>query len=279
MSADLHDQGDPLSRIADALERLAPARSGAIDWCAHPAYLWGREGPRSLDGIDALPLDRLKGMDRQKDAVLQNVQRHAAGYAAHDMLLWGARGTGKSALLLAAVSDVQMRTDGKIALIQLDPAALANLADLFDAVGAIDRRFIIMLDDLAFDAGDDRLQRQLRSALEGGLPARPANIRLATTSNHRVLRDRDEGDQPGPLHARDRLEDQLALSDRFGLRLGFHPASQAHFLEIVAAHADAAGLEWDEGDALEWSRHHGQLSGRSAYQYVTELAGRVGKSL
>lgn len=273
------DQGDPLARIADALERLAPCVPAEIDWTRHPAYFWHGGQVRQVDTLDALPLNRLKGIDRQKQAVVENIARHANGAAAHDMLLWGARGMGKSALLRAAVADSQAADPGRLALIQLELASLSALPDLFAALEPLDRRFVLYLDDLAFDHSDDAMLRHLRSALEGSLAPRPANIRLAVTSNHRAILARDEGDQAGPLHERDRLDDTLALADRFGLRLGFHPCDKADYLSIAAAHAEAFGLEYSEDEALTWSRARGPLSGRSAWQFVVELAGRAGKAI
>ncbi len=275
----MEDQGDPLARIAAALERIAPGAPSKREWARHPAYFWHAGEVRSVDAIDALPLERLKGIEKQKAAVAENIARHAAGAASHDMLLWGARGMGKSALLRAVVAVEQARDPARLALIQLDSSSLAALPELFAALGTLDRRFILYLDDLAFDHGDDAMLRHVRSALEGSLSPRPANIRLAVTSNHRAILARDEGDQSGPLHERDRMDDTLALADRFGLRLGFHPCSQTDYLAIVAAHAEPRGLEWSEEEALEWSRARGPLSGRSAWQFVVEIAGRAGKAL
>ena len=273
------DQGDPLARIADALERLAPCVPAAIDWTSHPAYVWHGGQVRPVAEIEAIPLDRLKGIDWQKQAVTRNVARIAAGHAAHDMLLWGARGMGKSALLRSAVVAEQASGPERLALIQLDAESLAALPDLFDILSALERNFLLYLDDLAFDQGDNRSLRHLRSALEGSLAPRPANVRLAVTSNHRAILVREQDDQASPLHERDRMDDTLALADRFGLKLGFHPCDKDDYLAIVAAHADAHGLDWDEGEALEWSRSRGPLSGRSAWQFVVEIAGRAGKSI
>ncbi len=273
----MEDQGDPLARIAAALERIAPGAPADRSWLSHPAYFWHSGEVRPVEQIDALPLDRLKGIDRQKQAVVENIARHAEGAAAHDMLLWGARGMGKSALLRAAVASEQAKDPNRLALIQLDSASLPALPELFAMLAAAQRRFLLYLDDLAFDYGDDALLRHLRSALEGSLAPRPSNIRLAVTSNHRAILSRDESDQSGPLHERDRMDDTLALADRFGLRLGFHPCNQEEFLAIVAAHARPRGLAWNDEEALAWSRARGPLSGRSAWQFVVELAGRAGK--
>jgi predicted AAA+ superfamily ATPase len=195
------------------------------------------------------------------------------------MLLWGARGMGKSALLRASVAAAQAESPGRLGLIELDLAGLPALPDLFAAIGGIDRNFVLYLDDLAFDHGNDAALRHLRSALEGSLAPRPANIRLAVTSNHRAILARDERDQAGALHERDRMDDSLALADRFGLRLGFHPCNQEEYLAIVAAHAVPLGLSWDDAEALSWSRERGPLSGRSAWQFVVEKAGRAGKQV
>ncbi|WP_284123870.1 DUF815 domain-containing protein [Parerythrobacter aestuarii] len=273
------DQGDPLARIADALERLSPAPGPETDWRLSPGYVWSNGEVRPVETIIALPLDRLKGIERQKQVVVENVARHARGAAAHDMLLWGARGMGKSALLRSAVAAIQHDTSERLALVQLDVASLTQLPTLFDAIGGIDRRFLLYLDDLAFDRSDEAALRNLRSALEGSLCPRPDNVRLAVTSNHRAILARDSSDQADPLQERDRMDDSLALADRFGLRLGFHPCDKDTYLAIVAAHADPAGLAFDADEALEWSRARGPLSGRSAWQYVVEIAGRAGKSV
>ena len=279
MSHGLTDQGDPFARIADALERLAPAAPEQTDWLAHPGYVWEARRIRTVPRVDALPLERLKGIDRHKEAVRENVRRLSAGHAAHDMLLWGARGMGKSALLRACVADEQADRPGQLGLIELDPTSLAALPELFDAIGAVDRRFVLFLDDLAFDHSADRVVRHLRSALEGSMAPRPANVRLAVTSNHRAILARAAQDQADPLQERDWMDDSQALADRFGLRLGFHPCSQEDFLAMVGAHAAPLGLDWNPAEALAWSRERGPLSGRSAWQFVVELAGRAGRAL
>lgn len=273
------DQGDPLARIANALEQMAPARQRAVDWASHPGYAWHQGRVRPVAQLDALPLDRLKGIDRQKQAMAENIRRHAQTHAAHDMLLWGARGTGKSALLRAAVAAAAAEFPGTIALIQIDSASLVELPDLFAAIAQIPRQFVVYLDDLAFDHADDAMLRDLRSALDGGLAPRPGNIRLAVTSNHRSILARGDQDQAGPLNQRDWMDDSLALADRFGLRLGFHPCDQDDYLAIVAAHATAHGLNFDRAAAIEWAAQRGQRSGRTAWQFVVELAGQAGKAI
>ena len=270
---------DTLERIASALERLSPATPRQVDWLSHPGYICSGRSVRTLEKLDALPLDRLRGIDRQKEALGSNVARHAAGHAAHDVLLWGARGMGKSALLRACVAAEQARSLARIALVELDPANIDALPDLLETLGPLDRSFILFLDDLVFDHGAVSVMRHLRSALEGSLAPRPANVRLAVTSNHRAILARTASDQPTPLHERDALDDTMALADRFGMRLGFHPCSKDEFLDMIAAHAAPRDLTFEAEDALSWSRARGPMSGRIAWQYVVELAGRAGEQL
>lgn len=268
---------DTLARIASALERLAPAPRPVTDWLAHPAYVWDRTGARGVATLAAPSLALLRGIDAQKDVVVTNVQRLAQGHAAHDMLLWGSRGMGKSALLRAAVCAAQADQPASIALVQVAPEALSDLAGLFVRLGEVNRRFLVYLDDLGFEDNDSSGPRQLRSWLEGGVEARPANVRLAVTANRRAIVARHLSEQDDPINPRDVIDDRLALADRFGLSVGFHACSQDDYLAIVAGYADAAGLVWDQGDALEWSQRRGARSGRVAWHYVTELAGRAGR--
>ena len=274
---------DPLVRIAAALERLAPRAAPPTDWLAHPGYVWDNAGVRAVPRIEAPPLALLKGIDAQKAAVATNVARLASGAAAHDMLLWGARGMGKSALLRAAVAAAQTDRPGALALVQAAPDALASLPALFAALRSSERRFLVFLDDLGFENGETTSAsgsaRHLRSWLEGGVEARPANVRLAVTSNRRAILERHLSEQDDPINPRDAVDDKLALADRFGMSLGFHACSQDDYLAIVAGYAEAAGLAWEEADALQWSKRRGSRSGRVAWQYVTELAGRAGKAL
>ena len=270
---------DPLERIAAALERLARPIPPAADWLAHPAYVWDHSGVRKVEAIDAPPLALLKGIDAQKAAVVANVARLASGAAAHDMLLWGARGMGKSALLRAAVGAAQVECPGALALVQAAPDAVASLPALFAALRRSARRYLVFLDDLGFESGDALAARHLRSWLEGGVEARPGNVRLAVTSNRRAILERHAGEQDDPLSPRDAIDDKLALADRFGLSLGFHACSQDDYLAIVGGYAEAHRLVWDAADALEWARRRGSRSGRVAWQFVTELAGRAGQAI
>ncbi len=278
MSEGLRDQGDPLARIAEALERLAPARAAETDWLSAPAYVWDGT-TRPVAQLRAPDLALLKGIDDQKQAVVGNVARLAAGHAAHDMLLWGSRGMGKSALLRAAVLAAQNEASGRIALVQVAPEALSSLAALFGQLAGQPRSFLVFIDDLGFEENDSAGPRALRSWLEGGIEARPANVRIAVTSNRRAIVPRHLAEQDDPINPRDAVDDRLALADRFGLSIGFHNCSQDDYLAIIAGYCAEFGLDWTQGEALEWSKRRGARSGRVAWQFVTELAGRAGKSL
>jgi predicted AAA+ superfamily ATPase len=269
---------DPIERIAAALERLAPEPLPLADWLDAPAYVWDGRGARTIAKIEAPALDQLIGIDRQKQTVRDNVARLAQGSAAHDMLLWGARGMGKSALVRAATVAAQA-DGGSLALVQVAPDVLATLPELFALLGREPRNFLVYLDDLGFDEGDAAGPRHLRSWLEGGVEARPANVRLAVTSNRRAIVPRHGAEQDDPLNPRDALDDLQALADRFGLAIGFHNADQDEYLAIVAAYAEPLGLDWSEAEALEWAKRRGARSGRTAWQYITELAGRAGQRI
>ena len=271
------DHSEALARIAAALERLAPPAHEEGDRQAVPAYVWDGSA-RPVASIHAPPLALLRGIDAQKAAVTGNVERLAAGYAAHDMLLWGARGMGKSALLRAAV--VAAQTQGSnLALVQVAQHALSSITALFAALVPVERRFLVFIDDLGFEDGDSAGPRALRSWLEGGVEARPGNVRLAVTSNRRAIVSRHISEQDDPINPRDAVDDKLALADRFGLSLGFHACNQEDYLAIIAGYCSEFGLPCDEGEALEWSKRRGARSGRVAWQFITELAGRAGIAL
>jgi uncharacterized protein len=270
---------DMLARIAGALERLAPAEAELTDWLAQPAYVWDGGKARAVTQIQAPPLALLRGINAQKAVVTENITRLAAGYAAHDMLLWGSRGMGKSALLRSAILAAQAIDPGQVALVQVAPDALSSLAGLFTALRSVERRFLVFIDDLGFEDGDSSGPRALRSWLEGGVEARPGNVRLAVTSNRRAIVARHLSEQDDPINPRDAVDDRLALADRFGLSIGFHNCSQDDYLAIIAGYAEAYGLAWAEAEALEWSKRRGARSGRVAWQFVNELAGRAGAAI
>ncbi|UYY57794.1 DUF815 domain-containing protein [Sphingomonas sp. S2-65] len=267
---------DSLTRIAEALERLAPAPQADADARIHPAYVWKGATLLATRAFRPLPLDMLRGLERQRDALRASLARLDVGAAAHDVLLWGARGTGKSALVKSVVASIQAG-GGSLALVEVSAAELETLPALFARLESIERRFAVFLDDLGFEgAGEARL---LRSMLDGGAEARPENSRLIVTSNRRHLMPRDLAEQASAINPRDSVDDSLALADRFGLSLGFHAMNQETYLEVVESYAQRHAIPFDPQEAVEWATRRGSRSGRVAWQYVVEVAGRCGKSL
>lgn len=268
---------DILARIAAALDRLAPPPPTLADPSAHPAYLWRGQGLAAARAFTPLPLDLLSGVDAQKAAVVENIRRLAHGHAAHDVLLWGARGAGKSALVKSAVGALQ--GDGEqVALVEIAGDHLETLPALFALIADAPRAFVLFIDDLGFAEGSEA-PRLLRSMLEGGAEARPANARLFVTANRRHIVPRDLKEQDSPINPRDVVDDKLALADRFGLSLGFHVCDQDTYVAMVEGYARRFALAFDPHDAIAWATLRGSRSGRVAWQYVVELAGRQGKAL
>ncbi len=268
--------GGALERIAAALERLAPPLPPPTDWLSAPAYVWEGERAHAVPVLDSVSLASLHGIDAQKSALRANCARLAAGAAAHDMLLWGARGMGKSALVRAAVADVQ-RESGALALVQIVPGALPTFPALVTELGGQDRAFLLFIDDLGFGEDGREEMLALRSLLDGGVAPRPAHIRLVVTANRRSIVERE--DTSAAIHERDERDDALALADRFGLTLGFHPADKDTYLAILAGYTAPLGLSFDPEEAMAFAIQRGNRSGRTALQFATELAGRAGKRL
>jgi predicted AAA+ superfamily ATPase len=266
-----------LRRIADALDRIAPLPPEPADPMAAPAYLWRGQGLAAARAFAPLPLDLLTGIDAQKQALVENSRRLAKGHAAHDILLWGSRGSGKSALVKSAVGALQGEGVA-IALIEIAGDHLETLPVLFARIADAPRSFVLFIDDLGFAEGSDA-PRLLRSMLEGGAEARPANARLYVTANRRHIVPRDLKEQDSPINPRDVIDDKLALSDRFGLSLGFHVCDQPTYVAMVEGYAARFGLTIDPQDAISWATQRGSRSGRVAWQYVVEVAGRQGKRL
>jgi uncharacterized protein len=270
-----------LQRIAEALERMAPAPAPGADLFAHHAYHWDGKALAVIDNFHPLPLSLIVGVDRQRDAAHENSRRHAQGFAAHDVLLWGARGMGKSALVKSVVAALQAE-EMSVALVEATADNIATLPALFAKLRGPKRNFILFIDDIAFD-DDQTSARLLRSMMEGGAEARPDNVRLYVTSNRRNIVNRNmaaQMDAQGDVvNARDADDDTLALADRFGLKLGFQYPDQDAYLAIVAAYTDHFGLTWDKGDALNFAHLRGGRSGRIAWHYAVELAGRVGRRI
>lgn len=268
---------DPLDRIAAALERLAPPSPPSADPTSAPAYLWRGGVLTQARHFTPMSLDLLTGIDAQKAILLDNARRLARGHAAHDVLLWGAKGTGKSASVKSVVGAI--RAEGlDLALVDVGPDQLESLPLLFEQLADVDRAFILFIDDIGFEAGGPET-RALRSLLEGGAEARPANARLHVTSNRRHIVARDIAEQDSAINPRDVVDDRLALADRFGLTLGFHVIDQETYLTMIERYCATYGLTFDSRDALEWATRRGARSGRVAWHYMLELAGRAGRSL
>lgn len=274
---------DPLARIADALDRLAPPAPPPSDPATGDAFIFEGGRLRAVAPPPAQPLTRFVGVDAQRDALLANLRRHAAGAAAHDVLLWGARGMGKSSLVRsvhAAINGGPSDDAASLVLVQVARDDLDRLSALFRTLAPVPRRFVVYADDVSFEA-DERQYKALRSVLDGGIEARPDHVRLIVTSNrrHLVAREHADTEAASAVNARDVLDDRLALADRFGLSLGFHNADQASYLAMVAGYATAHGLAFTEADALAWAAGRGHRSGRVAWQFAVELAGRAGTAI
>jgi len=270
---------DALARIAAALERLAPPAPAAIDWTSAPAFVWDGVAAHAIERIDAPPLARLRGIDQQKTAALENITRLADGAEAHDMLLWGARGMGKSALIRGIAAQIGSARPGALLLVQVLPGALGSVPTLYAALERQSCGVVLFIDDLGFGEGQQADVLALRSVLDGGLRARPANVRIAVTANQRSIIARRADGESEALHERDARDDALALADRFGLTLAFHPCDRADYLAILRSYTEPAGLVVDEEEALAWAIARGNRSGRTAWQFAVELAGRAGIAL
>jgi predicted AAA+ superfamily ATPase len=273
-----------LARIAAALERLAdalaPARPGLPDFNAAAAFVWrpGKAGFRAIAHPARMPLDLILGVDGQRDALLANTRHFAAGAPANNALLWGVRGAGKSALVKAIHASVA-ETNPALKLIELEREDLPRLDDLLAALESAPIRAIVFIDDLGFEEGDEH-QRALKPVLEGGVAGRPRNVIVYATSNRRHLVARDPRENaPNDLLWSDTAEERLSLADRFGLWLGFHAIDQDLYLDIVRAYAKRLGLDAKdiEKNALQWSLERGARSGRTAWQFILDLAAAQGK--
>lgn len=275
-----------LGRIASALERLAPSRPAPPDWDRAEAYVW-EASLRLLTPVKTVarvPVDLLRGIDRQRDILLANTRRFASGLPANNTLLWGARGTGKSALVKAVHHAIRLEGHDTLTLVEIHREDIASLGHLLVMLADAPVRTILFCDDLSFDAGDGAY-RALKTVLDGGIAGRPDNVLFFATSNRRHLMPRDmiENERATAIHADEAIEEKVSLSDRFGLWLGFHSISQADYLDMVAAYAHhfALPVERDvlQRRALEWATTRGSRSGRVAWQFIEDLAGELGQRL
>ncbi len=266
---------DPVLRIAAALERLSPPIAD-VDPATGHWFVFAQGGLAAVPRPRTTPLALYAGVDVQRDSLLENARRHAAGLPAHDVLLWGARGMGKSSLVRAVHAGL-VDAGADVALVQLASPDLPHLPALFRRLADVHRRFTVFLDDLSLE-GDDGKVHALRSLLDGGVMARPDHVRIIVTSNRRNLVPRNHSD-PDATNPRDAADDQLALADRFGLRLGFHACDQADYLQMCENYARAHGLAFNPAAALAWAAGRGARSGRVAWQFTVEAAGAQGCTL
>jgi hypothetical protein len=274
-----------LARIADALERLSPPPRPAPDLSAADAFVW-HVAPDRLEPVPRVArveLRLLVGIDRARDTLLANTLQFARGFPANNVLLWGARGMGKSSLVKAAHAEALREVPG-LKLVELHREDLPSIGRLLALLRPAPFRFVLFCDDLSFDK-DDSHYKSLKAVLDGGIEGRPDNVVLYATSNRRHLMPREmiENERQTGVHPSEAVEEKVSLSDRFGLWLGFHNATQDDYLAMVRSYAAHHGLKIkDEAlvrDALEWSMTRGARSGRVAWQFIQDLAGRLGQQL
>ncbi|HLH50026.1 MAG TPA: ATP-binding protein [Roseiarcus sp.] len=282
------EPADPLlRRIAEALERLAPPPPAAPDFAAAEAFVWhadpGRLAP--VQKVNRVELALLRGVDRVRDALVENTERFAKGLPANNALLWGARGMGKSSLVKAVHAEINRReSKGGLKLVEIHREDIESLPALMVLLRDAPFRFLVFCDDLSFDAADTSY-KSLKAALEGGIEGRPANVLFYATSNRRHLLPRDmmENERSTAINPGEAVEEKVSLSDRFGLWLGFHRCSQDEYLAMVFGYVGhfklLAPADEIEREALEWATTRGARSGRTAWQFIQDLAGRLGQRL
>lgn len=273
---------DPMDRIAQALERMAPPPAPAPDFAAASAFVW-HTGPDRLEPVSKVSrvdLSLLIGVDRSRDTLLANTRQFAAGLPANNALLWGARGMGKSSLVKAIHADVYVTHDA-LRIVELQREDLPSVGRLLNLLRGVPQRFILFCDDLSF-GHDDAHYKSLKAVLDGGIEGRPENVVLYATSNRRHLMPRDmiENERGSAINPAEAVEEKVSLSDRFGLWLGFHPCDQDQYLAMIRGYCDAHGVPIDDetlhAEAIEWQATRGARSGRVAWQYFVDLAGRKG---
>ncbi len=282
-----HVLSEVLDRIAVALERLAPPAPAKPDFGAAEAFIWQaeREVFLPVTHINRVPIALLKSVAGMRDTLLANTERFARGLPANNALLWGARGMGKSSLVKAVHAEVRAKVAAEggadLKLIEIHREDIASLPRCLSYMRADRRRFIVFCDDLSFDH-DDTSYKSLKAVLEGGIEGRPENVLFYATSNRRHLLPRDmmDNERSTAINPSEAVEEKVSLSDRFGLWIGFHNCSQTDYLEMVRGYADHFGLKTDrqqlEAAALQWSMGRGARSGRVAWQFIQDAAGREG---
>ncbi|KAA5607526.1 ATP-binding protein [Roseospira marina] len=276
-----------LQDIAECLKKVVPAAAAVTDINAADAFVWHAETKHlePVPVVNRIPLDLLQGIDRQIETLAENTRRFARGLPANNALLWGARGTGKSSLVKAVHGAVAGELpESRLALVEIHREDIPTLPLLLTRLRGCGRRCLLFCDDLSFD-GQDTSYKSLKALLEGGIEGRPDNVLFYATSNRRHLLAREmvENEQSTALHAGEAVEEKVSLSDRFGLWLGFHNVDQETFVTIVRGYVRHHGLAIDDEalrrEAIQWATTRGSRSGRVAWQYIQDLAGRLGQPL
>lgn len=276
---------DPMIRIAEALERLAPAPLSTPDFDAADAFVWHVSPDRlePVPEVSRIDLKLLVGIDRTRDTLLENTRQFAKGLPANNALLWGSRGMGKSSVVKAVHAAVQ--AEGyDLKMVELQREDLPSVSRLLNHLRGAPYRFLLFCDDLSF-SHDDQHYKSLKAVLDGGIEGRPENVLFYATSNRRHLMPRDmiENERSSAINPGEAVEEKVSLSDRFGLWLGFHPCTQDEYLAMIDGYCDAYGVKVDadelRAEAIEWQATRGSRSGRVAWQFFTDLAGRKGVKL
>ena len=282
----MNREAEALERLAAALERISPPGAELPDFTAADAYLWAAEPDRLVPvaKVSRVELELLVGIDRARDTLMENTLRFARGLPANNALLWGARGMGKSSLVKAAHAAAGTAADaetGSLVLIEIHREDIPTIGRLLELLRGSDRRFLVFCDDLSFDK-DDSHYKSLKAVLDGGISGRPGNVLFYATSNRRHLMPREmiENERSTAINPSEATEEKVSLSDRFGLWLGFHPCDQTEYLRMIRGYCDYFGLAIDDdrlrAEAIEWRQTRGAMSGRVAWQFVQDLAGREG---
>jgi predicted AAA+ superfamily ATPase len=272
-----------VTRIAEALERLAPPPPAPVDLTVADAFVWHPSPPHlaPVRKVSRVAIDLLKGVDRQRDILSENTLRFARGLPANNAMLWGARGMGKSSLVKATHALANRDIPGSLVLIEIHREDIRTLPDLLNLLREQDRRCLILCDDLSFEK-EDADYKALKSVLDGGIEGRPENVLFYATSNRRHLMPRDmiENERSTAISPSEATEEKVSLSDRFGLWLGFHNCDQPTFLAMIDGYAEQfklpIGADDLHAEAIEWSVTRGARSGRVAWQFIQEMAGRLG---
>lgn len=271
-----------VKRLADAVERIAGPAPAANDWHAADCFVWAphRLHLQPVKRPNRVEIGLIRGVDHVRDILHENTLRFADGFPANNVLLWGARGMGKSSLVKAVHADIVKTTGASLKLVEVHREDISSLPALLDIIKDAPHRIVVFCDDLSFDH-DDTAYKSLKAALDGGVEGRPDNVLFYATSNRRHLLPRHmmENEQSTAINPSEAVEEKVSLSDRFGLWLGFHKCSQDDYLTMIDGYADHFELplprEQLHHEALEWATTRGGRSGRVAWQYIQDLAGRL----